>query len=348
VNNNILKNFLPALSREGSGKGLFYSARLKLTAWYLLIIMFISLSFSFVIYGFVSSEINRFAAAQRFRLERRFAPTIIEENLINEIHNRLLLSLGIVNVSILLISGTLGYFLAGRTLKPIQTMVDEQNRFISDASHELKTPLTAMKTASEVNLRNKKLTLVDAKKLLSANLEDINRLQSLSENLLTLTRYHDTSTPLVFSTISLKDIVIKSIQKISPVASAKDIALEDLTSDIKFSGNFHSLVDLLIILVDNAVKYSYPKTVVSINSTLKNNSLQISVTDHGPGIDPTDLPHIFDRFYRADSARTKGGYGLGLSIAKKIVEAHQGTITVDSTPKIGSTFIISFPYENKA
>ncbi|MCX6726338.1 MAG: hypothetical protein NTY75_00785, partial [Candidatus Shapirobacteria bacterium] len=151
--------------------------------------MLISLSFSFVIYGFVSNEIDRFATAQRFRIERRldpFLPPTVDVDLINEVHNRLILSLGVVNAAILLISGTMSYFLAGRTLKPIAAMVDDQNRFISDASHEFRTPLTSLKSAMEVGLRNKKLTLTQARKMISANIADVNELQALSDELLQL------------------------------------------------------------------------------------------------------------------------------------------------------------------
>lgn len=327
---------------------MFKSARLKLTAWYLLIIMFISLSFSFVIYGFVSNEINRFAAAQRFRIERRFVPSIIEENLINEIHNRLLLSLGIVNVSILLISGTLGYFLAGRTLTPIQTMVDDQNRFVSDASHEFRTPLTSLKSAMEVGLRNKKLTITQARKLISDNITDVNHLQTLSDGLLQLAQFQKPNNSIKFDSIFLEDIVTKAIQKVGPIAQNKSVSFVNRTKNIQFQGNLNSLIDLLVILLDNAVKYSPAKTKVSLLSKKFKNNLQFSVSDTGIGISPLDLPHIFNRFYRADIARSNSdinGYGLGLSIAQKIVESHHGSISVDSKVGQGSTFIIHLPLQ---
>jgi len=131
---------------------MFKSARIKLTAWYLLIIMFISISFSFVIYRGLMSEVHRFSRMQRSRF-------FVDEDLITEIQRRAIFGLGTINTIIFITSGALGYFLAGKTLSPIQEMVEEQNRFISDASHEFRTPLTALKSSFEVNLRDKNLSL---------------------------------------------------------------------------------------------------------------------------------------------------------------------------------------------
>jgi len=332
---------------------MFHSARIKLTAWYLAIIMLVSLSFSFVIYGFISSEINRFAQVQRFRIERRYfidptppLPPNPDFDLITEVRNRLILSLAAVNGTILILAGSLGYFLAGRTLNPISRMVDEQNRFISDASHELKTPITALKSAIEVNLRNKKLTLSQAKEIISDNLDDVNRLQLLAEGLLQLSFYQHSTSKAKLTQVSLSEIVATAIKNTSSLAFSKNIKITNLTSDTNFSAKFSDIVNLLVILIDNAIKYSPSKTKITISSQISNDKLLISLSDQGIGIDSKDIPHIFNRFYRADSARIKvdtGGYGLGLSIAKKIVEAHRGSISVQSQPKNGSTFTIQLP-----
>src|SRR3989344_3853916 len=129
---------------------MFKSARLTLTAWYLAIIMVISIAFSLMIYRVLLIEVIRFERAQRVRIERRMqffnSPIPVSLELIEEIKQRLIFRLFMVNIGIMVISGGLGYFLAGRTLKPIKEMVDEQNRFISDASHELRTPLTSLKS----------------------------------------------------------------------------------------------------------------------------------------------------------------------------------------------------------
>src|SRR3990167_5936556 len=144
---------------------MFNNARIKLPVWYLLIFMLFSVSFSTVIYIALTHEFERFERLQRYRIERRFYneshtmpnirerfPLPLDPELIKETRNRLGLRLVLINAGILVISGGLGYFLAGRTLQPIKDMVDEQNRFISDSSHELRTPLTSLKIGMEVTL----------------------------------------------------------------------------------------------------------------------------------------------------------------------------------------------------
>ena len=333
---------------------MFTSARIKLTAWYLVIIMAVSLVFSLMVYNILMREVNRFAQAQRIRIENRWGPfgnpvpTIVvpDPDLIDEIRRRIVLTLVLIDSGILVISGGLGYFLAGRTLKPIQNMVDEQNRFISDASHELKTPLTSLKVGMEVFLRDKRPKLGDAKAVISESMSEISRLQSLSESLLQLTQYQKTNSQIKFSRILSSVFIAAAVKKLEPLAAAKKIAISFPREDFLINGNLYSLTDLLVILLDNAIKYSAVDSSVEIRTKKTDRSVLISVTDHGSGIPKADLSHIFDRFYRADSARGKsesGGYGLGLAIAKKIVESHKGTISVTSKMGSGSTFTIRFP-----
>lgn len=328
---------------------MFTSARIKLTAWYLLIIMAISLSFSLFIYRMLSQEIYRFARAQRFRIEGRFfianiSPPPLDIELINDTKKRLVMTLVVVNGTILAISGTLSFFLAGRTLTPIKEMMDEQNRFISDSSHELRTPLTALKSSLEVNLRDKKLTLTQAKRLMADNIRDVNELQALSDGLLTLTRYGTPSNIYKVEPTSLMDIINQAISKVDPMLISKNITLNNHIHDIVISAHRQSLIDLFVILFDNAIKYSSSGSTILVSSTTKGKLVNVSVKDEGVGISQKDLPKIFDRFYRSDSSRTKtdvGGFGLGLSIAKKIVDNHHGQISVTSSPDKGSTFTVS-------
>src|SRR3990167_5772072 len=172
---------------------MFSKARFKLTVWYLLIIMLISTGFSGVIYKVLTAELDRFSHMQRLRIESRvrsIQPRIfVDPDLAEETKQRLIVFLLIINSGILFVSGILAYFLAGKTLRPIKEMVDEQNRFISDASHELRTPLTSIKTAMEVSLRDKNLTLKDSKKLIGESIDEVNKLQLLSDELLQLAQY---------------------------------------------------------------------------------------------------------------------------------------------------------------
>ena len=254
------------------------------------------------------------------------------------------MSLIIINVTILAISGTLGYFLAGQTLRPIQKMVDEQNRFISDSSHELRTPLTSLKSAMEVYLRDKNMTLSEARQLISESIDEVDKLQSLSDELLLMAQYQKPNGHNIMTNISLNEVISDSIKKTNGLAMKKNITVKNSINNVSLKANKYSLVDLFVILLDNAIKYSPANKKIFLSAKRTKNFIQISIKDQGVGIDPKDIPHIFDRFYRADSSRTKtdiSGYGLGLSIAKKIVDNHHGQIAVNSTLSKGSTFTVS-------
>jgi len=233
-----------------------------------------------------------------------------------------------------------------KTLRPIQEMVDQQNRFVSDASHELKTPLTSLKTAMEVNLRNKNLNLEGSKQLIEDSIVEVNKLSRLSDGLLQLSQLETPKENLKFEKLSLKKIIKESIGQINPMARQKNILIKDQVKDFPINGSQYGLTDLLVIILDNAIKYSNEKKSIFITSKKIDKKIFVFVKDQGIGISKKDLPYIFDRFYRADSARAKkdsGGYGLGLSIAKKIIEVHQGEIKMESKLGKGTTVIISLP-----
>lgn len=335
---------------------MFQKARLKLTAWYLLIIMVISLALSVVIYKIQVSEIERIERRQQMRFEERFPretfPPIFafEPKIFEEAKQRLIIFLSIINAGILVISGGLSYFLAGKTLKPISEMMEEQNRFITDASHELRTPLTSLKSAFEVYLRNSRPTTKEAKTLASESINEVNKLQSLSDSLLQLAQYQKPNGQLRFEELSLAQVIFEAIRKVSPITRQRKIIIQNNSVEAKIKGNKYNLIDLIVILLDNAIKYSSEGGKIIIDSETTDGSIIISVKDQGVGIDEKDLPHIFDRFFRADSARSKtiaSGYGLGLSIAKKIVDNHHGAITVESKLGKGSTFTVRLPIRQK-
>lgn len=314
---------------------MFKQARIKLTAWYLVIIMAISLSFSLVIFTGVSGELTRIEASQRIRIQRiqNIIPTeqIFEpetaEDFVSEARTRIILTLGVINLFILVLSGMGGYFLAGRTLEPISKMVEEQKEFVSNASHELRTPLTVMKTEIEVGIRNKKITPKEARELIESNLEEVNKMQALSNYLLRLGRYEsEGKIPMV--KVDLKKVALNAIGKMKVTANLKKSIV---------MGNEDALVELVTILLDNAVRYNPKGTEIGVNVS----GGVIEVYDRGIGIAKEDLPHIFDRFYRGEVSRSKektDGYGLGLAIAKSIVELHKGKIEAESKVGKGTTF----------
>ncbi|MBI4097258.1 MAG: HAMP domain-containing histidine kinase [Candidatus Levybacteria bacterium] len=341
----------------------FHSARLKLTAWYLAIIMVLSILFSAVIYKTLTHEIERFERAQRFFIERRLegdphlsgprfeTPRRLQERiplnpeLIEETKQRILYMLIGVNAGIFIITGGLAYFLAGGTLRPIRKMMDEQNRFITDASHELKTPLTALRSEFEVAmLDEKKMSIKEAKQLIKSGFEEIVGLQGLAENLIELTQQQKRHGHLKTEEVSFLEIIEAALKKVIPLAKQKHITINNDVDDYILEGENQSLVELFVILLDNAIKYSPQHSGIKLSSKKTDHHIQIEVLDTGIGIDEEDLPHIFDRFYRADKSRSKiSGYGLGLSIAKEIVESHKGSISAQSKSNKGTRFIIQLP-----
>lgn len=329
---------------------MFKEARLKLTAWYLLIIMCISIAFSLVIYRGLMNEVHRFSRMQRLRMERMFPPNptqpfFADEDLITEIRQRVIFGLGTINVIIFLTSGALGYFLAGKTLRPIQKMMEEQNRFISDASHEFRTPLTSLKSSFEVNLRDKNLNLDQAKNTIEESIKDVNNLQRLTDSLLDLTQYQKQNKKN-FQPVAIRKIIKQSVSKLSSQAHSKQIKIINEVIDKKIFGIEFDLINAFTNILDNAIKYSQNKTTINIMSKTAGSKFFIEIKDRGIGIDKKDLPFIFDRFYRADQSRSKTkviGYGLGLSIVKNIIDSHYGEILVDSKIDEGTIFTVILP-----
>ena len=328
--------------------------------------MVISILFSVIIYANVNSDLVQIEERQRRMYERQKAvhklfERLREEGIIDspmadqpqqnleivaEARRRFILMLAVINMGILGVSGIAGYFLAGRTLRPIQDMLSEQRRFIADASHELRTPLTSLRSEIEVSLSDTKLSLPGAKHVLRSNLEDVIRLQSLSDNLLTLAQFEKNTLPQ-FAKVRLADIINDAVRKIAGLAKKKNTAIQFKGGrQYSINGNAESLTELFVILLDNAIKYSPRGGKVTIASSKINQHLKVAISDKGIGIEKKDIEKIFDRFFRADSSRTKtetAGYGLGLAIAKKIAEQHGGDISVKSTLGKGSTFFVTLP-----
>ncbi|KKU03392.1 MAG: Integral membrane sensor signal transduction histidine kinase [Candidatus Amesbacteria bacterium GW2011_GWB1_47_26] len=311
---------------------MFKQARLKLTAWYLLIIILVSGFFSVLVYRTLAREVERFDRRHRF----------LEWALVEETKHRILINILKADAMIWVAAGALGYFLAGRTLKPISDMVDEQNRFISDASHELRTPLTALKSSMEVYLRDKKPTLADVNTLITESVDEVNKLQTLSDSLLQLAQFQKPNGVTLRESLSLAEVVREAVRKIQPAALQKNVLIKTKLENVSIKGDKFSVIDLVTILLDNAVKYSPEGKMVTVKVLKKDRTAQVIVSDQGIGISEKDLPHIWDRFYRADASRTRGGYGLGLAIAKKIAETNGGILKAESQLNKGSTFTVSF------
>lgn len=251
----------------------------------------------------------------------------------------------LINFFILIGGGALCYYLALRTLKPIEEAHEAQSRFTADASHELRTPITAIRTENEVALLDPKLTLKQAKQQLSSNVEELEKLTELSEGLLRLAQIDNNH--MQKTAISAKHIAELAIERILPHAEKRSILITPrINTSASVVADEVSATEALVTLLDNAVKYSEDKSEVILDVSQDQKHISFTVIDTGPGIAPTELPHIFDRFYRADSSRTKqhvDGYGLGLAIARSIAESHDGKVTATSKLNEGSAFTLSLP-----
>ncbi len=267
------------------------------------------------------------------------APPQLTKEMVEETRIRLVRTLVGINVIILAGAGLGGYYLAGRTLKPIEEMVEEQKLFITNASHDLRTPITAMRSSLEVALRDPKLKIAAARSYLQGNLEDVIRLQNLSESLLELSNNTDAKE---FVRVKARDVIQGALKEVSPLAKLKKIMINAHIDDkAVFIGNLTMMQSALTAILDNAIKYSSAKTEIDISLITKKNRLFIIITDHGMGIKMSEIDQVTDRFYRSDMARSKDGYGLGLSIAQKIITAHKGELKITSKLKQGTTVEIS-------
>lgn len=323
---------------------MFRSATFQLTAWYLGILVAISLLFSIVIYSISLGEVRtRIGFIQGNLSISQSKYDVLRELQIRETEANLIASLSITNLVIWVAGGFGSYYLARRTLRPIEEAHEAQSRFTSDASHELRTPLASMKTELEVALRDPNLTAEETRELLTSNLEEVNKLTSLSQMLLQLS--HLEHTKLKQERVDL-EAATKSVIKRLDKAGQR---IKQEGKPRRVFANSASVEELLTILLDNALKYSPPDSIVAVRFVSQRHMAGFEVINSGKGIPEKDLPHIFDRFYRVDTSRTGGekkGYGLGLSLAKKIVQLHGGELSVSSGADI-TTFRVLLPNLSK-
>lgn len=328
------------------------TARTRLALTYLAIIMALSIGFSVIFYLQSTSEVSFGLRRQATQLQSNLFFTTpdgiatIRDIELSRFRDNLLAKLILINAGMLVIGGVASYYLALRSLRPLEQALQAQSRFTSDAAHELRTPLTAMKTESEVALRSRKISTAEAKELLRSNLEEIGKLEILTSALLRLARSAEKIDTSHWQDYKLLDILKAAQTRLSDKAGQKNIKIKLPKTTLVVHGDPDQLTELFVTLLGNAVKYSHDDSEVTVAASADSASVRVDIIDKGIGIAEVDMPHIFERFYRADQSRNKtkaDGYGLGLSLAEAIVRAHGGEIRVKSIYGKGSIFTVVLP-----
>lgn len=302
-----------------------------------------------------SGEIRLMVAAQPIYVGNLFVGTLYVGK--NVTKNILLLRsfFFILLLFALIFSGAaiyLSHLMSKRAMIPVVNAYRKQRQFTADASHELRTPLSVLLTSINALEMEKEANEEDqfSRKLLTNMKEEVKRMAKLVGDLLTLARSDSEQDELLMEEFDYRPIAAKIIESMKPLADSKGI---DITlrapSPLTIYGDQERLKQLLYLLLDNAIKYTpndgRVEITLSVEKQERHPTFTLQVKDTGIGISSEDMEKIFDRFYRVDKARSRqtGGYGLGLSIAKWIVEAHKGTIQVESKVGEGSIFTVKIP-----
>ena len=312
---------------------LFDKAIMKLTAVFVAILFVICFGFSVAVYNVTTRGLMRDQPRRVMIIghDEAAVEQFLSEHF-EQIRANLLTELVMVNLAVLAGGAVASYFLARWTLRPVNQAMLAQGRFVSDASHELRTPLAAIQMENEVLLREPRPSKDDLRATVVSNLEEVGKLRELTDRLLRLSQ----NEPIEISEIEVREAVRAALARAEPQTTHKKIVVKNTVKPRRIRANHDALVDILAILLDNAAKYSPRGSVVTVGT----HDGQIFVRDQGEGIDAADLPHIFERFYRAEKSRTTSGHGLGLSLAQTIAGQMGMQITAENGEKSGAIFYI--------
>jgi signal transduction histidine kinase len=245
----------------------------------------------------------------------------------------------------------IGFYIASRfmarwAIKPVQHAWEQQQQFIGNASHELKTPLTVILANNAILQSQPTSTIESQQQWIESTEEEAHSMQELVNDMLFLAQSEGEMPSTAFQPINLTDIVERATLRFEAIAYEKGLHLDEKPIDkhVMISGDVQRIRRLVWALVDNACKYNCENGHVGISLTRTGNTCHLIVSNSGGLIDKEDLPHLFDRFYRGNHARTRdGGFGLGLSIAYSVVASHKGSIYATSTPEDGTIFTVTLP-----
>ena len=287
---------------------------------------------------------KNFQAGNNFLVQTVIAVSVVDPEIeLLQSFLWLILSGGVIGMFGIILAG---YFLAKRAMIPIQASWEKQQQFVSDASHELRSPLTGIYNNAELMLRHPEKTIEEESHRINTIIKESTRMTKLTASLLTLARADANKAELQLAMVNVSKLMEGVIDSFRPMEEIKGIRLNiAVEPDLQLLADKERLYQLLVILLDNAFKYTQSGGEVAVFCFQTEKNLMITVKDNGIGIAPKNLPHIFDRFFRGDKARSResGGTGLGLAIAQWIVEQHKGKITVESELGRGTRFIVSLP-----
>ena len=257
---------------------------------------------------------------------------------------RVVLYLALGSLAAILFAFGAGLWLADKALDPIRRNVASQKRFVSDASHELRTPVTIIQTAAEAILRSRETVPPRVQRLAADISNESQQLGRLVADLGVLAQAGTRQAQMQMEEVSVDQLLENALASARLLARPFDVRLESKISAYgHVLGDAARLHQLLGILVDNAVRHSDRGAAVTFEAEAEARHLVLRVRDHGPGIPEDELPHIFERFYRGSRDRQVEGSGLGLAIARWIVEEHRGQISVRSAAAVGSEFTVVLP-----
>ena len=263
---------------------------------------------------------------------------------VREAVGSLLLILVPVGLAGLVLSGVGGLYMSRRAMQPVKDSFQRQRTFIADASHELKTPLALVRINADVMKRNP--TDPENREVIEDQLAEIDRMDALLSDLLVLARLDAERLDVEKKPFDLSVIAVETAGRFLTRAAEEGVRLEvEVPDDLPAYGDPDRTSQILAALLDNAVRYTPKGGTITVSGRSHDGLAEASVTDTGPGISPEHLPRVFDRFYRAEEARTRtgGGTGLGLSIAHDLAHAQDGELAVESVPARGASFTLRLP-----
>ncbi|MEN9604373.1 MAG: hypothetical protein RJB39_58 [Candidatus Parcubacteria bacterium] len=316
----------------------FLKVRIKLTAMYTLIAAVMAGGYSLLLYQLLIADFRDSIQDKIYAIDPRIINSIISRTS-DVLLNRILF----IDIVILLVVICISFVWANRTLRPIRENMIRQKRFVADASHELRTPVAVMVSGLEVALRNKNLTMDDARETLNDTLAEMRELSKLSNHLLDISRYdadiHGTQSP-----IQITAVLNPVLQKITRLAEEKGVVLHTGQIDeASINGHQLELGRVFLNLLHNAIKYTPKGGNVTVEGQKRTRRYSVTIRDTGIGIDKEALDKIFDPFFQGDAAHNNGGAGLGLTLAKRIIESHRGSIDIQSEVNSGTTVTVFLP-----